>query len=524
MWTNVSANHRRNDFSIAQVTLARLILIVIALSISLCSGVFAAEVATPAAPLRLEARINGERWTGDLDGIAKRRILRILIVPSALGFYFNGSEMQGAMFELTRHLETALNKKLKTRNLPINVVFIPVAREDMLSKLAAGYADIAGTIAERDQAAQVDYTEPLFPDAEGVVVTGPAAPPVNRLEDLSGQELYAQENTAIWDKLVELNEQFRKAGKAPVKLVPADERLIEDDIAQAVNAGLVPATVRWDKIADAWSKVLPHLTVHHDVVVGKAPLCWAVQRNTPQLKAALNDFIKSHRAGTSYGNTVLRRYFQDTKWVEAATSREDLKRFNEMVILFQKYGNQYDYPYLMLAAQAYQESRLNQRLRSRAGAVGVMQIKPSTAAQSPINIRGVNQVDRNIEAGTKFMHFMETQYFENEPMDDVTKSLFAIASYNAGPEKVQTLRKEAAEHGYDRNLWFNNVEIIASVEIGRETVEYVGNIYRYYLAYKMLVERQAKSTLIVHKIEAKKSSGLGGDNRHSLQVPRTATR
>ena len=490
------------------MTPPRLSLLALALSTFLSTGVFAAEVNRPVAPLRLEARINGEKWSGDLDGIAKRRILRILVVPSALSFYFNGTEMQGAMFELGRDLEKALNKKLKTRNLPINVVFIPVAREEMLSKLAAGYADIAGSIAEREQAAQVDYTEPLVPDAEGVVVTGPGAPAITRPEDLSGQEIYVQENTAIWDKLVELNEQFRKAGKAPVKLVPADHNLLEDDIAQAVNAGLVPATVMWDKIADAWSKVLPHLNVHHDLVLGKAPLCWAVQRNTPQLKAALNDFIKSHRLGTSYGNTILSRYLQETKWVKDATSRKDLERFNQMMTLFQKYGHQYDYPYLMLAAQAYQESRLNQRLRSRAGAVGVMQIKPSSAAQSPINIRGVYELDRNIEAGAKFMRFMEAQYFESEPMDKVTKSLFATASYNAGAAKIQTLRKEAAKNGYNPNLWFNNVEIIASVKIGRETVQYVSNIYKYYLAYKMVTERQAKSTEIKEKIEAKKSPGL----------------
>jgi len=204
------------------MTPPRLSLLALALSTFLSTGVFAAEVNRPVAPLRLEARINGEKWSGDLDGIAKRRILRILVVPSALSFYFNGTEMQGAMFELGRDLEKALNKKLKTRNLPINVVFIPVAREEMLSKLAAGYVDIGGTIAELEQAAQVDYTEPLIPDAEGVVVTGPAAPAISRLEDLSGQEIYAQENTAIWDKLVEPNEQFRKAGKAPVKLVAAD--------------------------------------------------------------------------------------------------------------------------------------------------------------------------------------------------------------------------------------------------------------------------------------------------------------
>ena len=141
------------------------------------------------------------------------------------------------------------------------------------------------------------------------------------------------QDTAIWDKLAELNEQLSKAGKAPVNVVPADPNLLDDDIAQMVNAGLVPATVLYDKIADAWAKVLPKLKVHHDVVLVKAPLCWAIQRNTPQLKAAVNDFIKSHSLGTAYGNTIARRYLKETKWVLHATSREGLKRFDEKAVL-----------------------------------------------------------------------------------------------------------------------------------------------------------------------------------------------
>jgi len=264
----------------------RLNLIVVALLISLCPAAFAAEQGkTAAAASQIEDRINGERWSGDLDGIARRRILRILVVPSALGFYFNGSHMQGAMYDLGRELEKVLNKKLKTGNLAIHAMFIPVAREEMISKLAGGYADLAGTFAPREtQGAQVDYTAPLVADAAGVVVTGPAAPPLARLDDLSGHEVYVHQNTAIWDKLAELNEQLSKAGKAPVNLVPADPNLLDDDIAQMVNAGLIPATVLYDKIADAWAKVLPKLKVHHDIVLGKAPLCWAVQRSSPSSK------------------------------------------------------------------------------------------------------------------------------------------------------------------------------------------------------------------------------------------------
>jgi membrane-bound lytic murein transglycosylase MltF len=175
-----------------------------------------------------------------------------------------------------------------------------------------------------------------------------------------------------------------------------------------------------------------------------------------------------------------------------------------MVKLFQKFGNQYSFPHLLLAAQGYQESGLNQTLKSRAGAVGVMQIKPSTAAGKEIGIPDVHKLDRNIEAGAKYMRYMVEQYYADEPMDDVTKGLFAIASYNAGPARIRKLRKEAEERGYNPNLWFNNVEVIAAKEIGRETVQYVSNIYKYYLAYKMVTERQAKSDELLEKKGAAK--------------------
>jgi membrane-bound lytic murein transglycosylase MltF len=241
---------------------------------------------------------------------------------------------------LGRELEKELNKKLKTGNLAIAAVFIPVSREEMIAKLADGYGDVAGTliVPREQQAAQIDYSAPLIPEAAGVVVTGPGAPPIATLEDLSGQEVYVRQNTAIWDKLGELNGQLRKAGKRPAKLVPADPNLLDDDLAEMVNAGLVRITVMYDKIADAWAKVLPKVTVRRDVVLGKAPLCWAVQRSAPKLKAAIDDFIKSHGVGAAYGNTIARRYLKQIKWVLEATSREDLKRFDEMVKLFRRYG------------------------------------------------------------------------------------------------------------------------------------------------------------------------------------------
>jgi membrane-bound lytic murein transglycosylase MltF len=155
-----------------------------------------------------------------------------------------------------------------------------------------------------------------------------------------------------------------------------------------------------------------------------------------------------------------------------------------------------------MAAQAYQESGLDQSKKSHAGAIGVMQLLPSTAADRNVNISGIQKLENNIHAGTKYMRFIVNRYYQDEPMDDVNKMLFAFAAYNAGPAKVIRLRKKAAAMGLNPNVWFHNVEVTASKVIGRETVQYVSNIYKYYIAYRMITEqRERKQKLMKEKSE-----------------------
>ncbi|MGH7480367.1 MAG: transglycosylase SLT domain-containing protein, partial [Candidatus Methylomirabilales bacterium] len=111
-----------------------------------------------------------------------------------------------------------------------------------------------------------------------------------------------------------------------------------------------------------------------------------------------------------------------------------------------------------------------------------------------LKVGDITQVDPNIHAGVKYIRFMIDQYYKNEPMDDLNKGLFTFASYNAGAGRIQQLRKETATRGLDPNVWFHNVERIAAEKIGRETVTYVSNIYKYYIAYSLVqkeyIERQ----------------------------------
>jgi membrane-bound lytic murein transglycosylase MltF len=441
----------------------------------------------------LQEQLIHEKWHGDLDGIVNRRILRVLVAPNKLGFYFDGSKIHGALYQFCQEFERLLNQKLHTGNLAIHLAFIPVGRDNLLPRLAEGYGDLVATMMVTSSQPQyaVEFTDPLYDDASAAIVSG-RGDQLSRLEDLSGRTVYYFSNTIPYENLRRLSEDLQRDGKPPIHLTPAAPDLQVEDLLEMVNAGLVPMTVAEDKVAQYWAQVLTNLKIQSHVVVAASPLAWAVQPNTPQLKSVVNEFIRDHKVGTVYGNTVTARYLSHIKWVRDAVAGEDLAHFEEMVRLFRRYGNKYDFPYLLLAAQGYQESGLNPGLRSKAGAVGVMQIKPSTAAAAPIDITGIEKIDRNIEAGAKYLRYMVSHYYANEPMDQITKGLFALASYNAGPDRIEKLRTLAAAEGYDPNLWFNNVEFIAARRIGAETPNYVNNIYKYYLAYKMTIEQDAR--------------------------------
>jgi membrane-bound lytic murein transglycosylase MltF len=260
-----------------------------------------------------------------------------------------------------------------------------------------------------------------------------------------------------------------------------------------VNAGIVNITVIDSLVGELWAQVFDQVTLHPALTLApNVDIGWAFRKDSPQLAAAVNEFVKDHKVGTSFGNTLLRRYFQNTKWIVNSTSEEEMKKFRETVEHFKKYSGKYGFDWLMVAAQAYQESRLDQSARSAAGAVGIMQIKPSTAAGNPVNIMDVEKLDPNVHAGVKYMDFMMKQYFDDPAIDRVNRGLLAFASYNAGPNRIAKLRKQAAAEGLDPNKWFNNVELVAAREIGRETVTYVSNIYKYYVAFKLVLEHEQR--------------------------------
>ncbi len=433
------------------------------------------------------------KWTGDLDGMIKRRRVRILVPYSKTLYFVDRATQRGMAYDVGVSFEEDLNKKLKSKHVRVAVVFVPVARDKIIPALLEGRGDIAmaNLTITPERLKQVDFSDPTWRNVSEIMVTGPGAEPITTVQDLSGKEVYIRKSSSFYESIEKLNAEFTKAGKAPVKVRLAPENLEMEDILEMVNAGLVKVTIADDHIAKFWRQIFTKLVLHPEVAVRTGgEIGWMLRKDSPQLKAELNARLARYSEGSARRNQLLQKYLKSTKWAKQATSTEDIAKFERTVEFFRKYGDQYEMDYLLMMAQGYQESQLNQEAKSPVGAIGVMQVMPATGKD--LAVGDITQLEPNIHAGVKYMRFMMNQFYKDEPMDQLNKGLFTFASYNAGPGRLQQLRKLAAKRGLDPNVWFDNVELIAAEKIGRETVTYVSNIYKYYLAYRMIEEQRAE--------------------------------
>jgi membrane-bound lytic murein transglycosylase MltF len=444
-------------------------------------------------------------WKGDFDGMVKRRLIRVLTTYNRIYYFTDKYRERGFTYELMKLFEDELNKKLSLKGLDrVHVIFLPVSRDKLISGLEEGIGDIAAanlTITD-ERLKHVDFSTPYYDKTKEVVITGPDSPPIASVEDLAGREIAVRQSSSYYESLIALNQRLREEGRPEIQITLADENLEDDAIAEMVNAGLYPAMIMDDHKAKLWAKVFPKLNVHFDVVVREGGrIAWALRKDSPKLMAVVNEFVVGHKVGTSLTNQLLKRYLGSTKFVTDANAEAERKKFEQLVGLFRKYSDEYGFDWLMMIAQGYQESKLDQGARNPSGAVGIMQVLPTTAANNPINIPDVTVPDRNIEAGIKYMRFMVDEYFNDPAINVVSRHLFAFAAYNCGPNRIDRLRKKAAEQGLDPNKWFNNVEVLVSQAVGQETVNYVSNIFKYYVAYKRiedqrLAREQAKQQVI----------------------------
>ena len=467
------------------------------LSALLLTGAAFAAVQPEDSPDALEVNIESimQPWKGDQPGMLDRRVIRVLTTYSKTFFFIDKGQQRGATHDIFAEFERSLNaqltkeKKLKQRHLKVRIIFVPVTRDNLFTALNEGKGDIAAAnltiTAARQQ--QVAFTDPIYSDIQELLISGPASPQVKNVDDLAGKTVFVRRSSSYYESLEALNVRFAKASLPPIVIKPAPEALEDEDLLEMLNAGLIPLIVVDRHKALFWKQVFPKIQVHEDIVLrDNGNIAWAVRKDNPQLLAKLNGFIKDNRQGSTLGNTLLLRYLKNAKYVKNAAAEKERRKFLKMVEIFRKYGDRYDVDWLLMAAQGYQESRLNQSVRSHVGAIGVMQVMPSTGKE--LKVGDIKQLDPNIHAGVKYMRWMIDRYYGDEPMTQLDKALFSFASYNAGPARIARLRTETKKRGFDPNIWFGNVENLAAEKIGAETVTYVSNIYKYYIAYRLILD------------------------------------
>lgn len=460
----------------------------IGLVLSLAAAAAAAPSKAAAAnPRQLD--VVGKPWTGDFEQMLDRHMIRVL-VPYSRTLYFNDKGRErGITADTMRDFERYLNKKYKARlgKRPLTVVIIPTTRDKLLPNLVAGMGDIAAgnlTVTE-ERLRQVDFFTPSEQlRVDEIVVSGASLPTFNSADELSGRTVHVRASSSYRDSLEALNERLKQADKAPVNVIQVPDALEDEDLMEMVGAGLFALAIVDDWKAKMWAQILPSIRLHPDAAVRSGgKIGWALRKGSPETLAALDDFYRANMQKSKLVEQRLKQYMKHVKQIKNSTSDDDWRRFEATIALFKKYGERYNFDPLMLAAQGFQESGLDQQAKSQVGAIGVMQVMPATGAE--LGVGSIHVIESNIHAGAKYMDILMSKYFPDARFSDANRPLFAFASYNCGPGNVSKMRKEAVKRGLDPDQWFNNVELVVAERIGMETTNYVRNIYKYYVAYRL---------------------------------------
>ena len=475
----------------------------------LASGAWAQAPAAKPAPESREATarrldVTNKPLFGDFDKMLERRVIRVYAPYSRSLYFVDKGRERGIGAELVRDFERWVNKKYAKElgKRPLTIYIVAATRDKLLTDLPGGLADIAvGNLTVTEERLKVvDF---VAPDEKVVnielLVTGPASPAIATIDDLSGKTVHTRKASSYYGSLMALNERFSKAGKAPVNIALVPDALEDEDMMEMLNAGQLQAMVVDDFKVKLWKQVLPKLVVHEDIRLREPTRKgWAIRKGSPQLAAVLTEFYETWVKKENVIPVRMAQYMHTIKQLNNPASSADYKRFQETVALFQKYGAQYHFDPLMLAAQGYQESTLDQNVKSPVGAIGIMQVMPATGVE--LKVGDVHLAESNVHAGAKYMDQLMTNYFKDAKFDDQNRTLFAFASYNCGPGNVAKMRKLAEERGLDPDKWFNNVEVITAEKIGMETTTYVRNIFKYYVSYKLTQEAQANAQMLKQQV------------------------
>jgi membrane-bound lytic murein transglycosylase MltF len=435
---------------------------------------------------------------------AGKRAIRVLVNYNATNYFIVKGKQAGLEYELMHSFENYLNKGLSA-DKKFHFFFVTLPFDQLIPALLSGEGDIiaAGMTITPERSKKVAFSSPYRTNISEVIVRSKKAHKIDNAMELTGRTVHVVKGSSYYTHLKQLNVRLKKESKQAINIVEADESLASEDLLQMVNAGIYQYVVVDSHIADIWSRVLENIVPETGATISTGnQIAWAVRKNEKDILYKLNLFLKKYKQGTKTGNILFNRYYKNTKWITNPVSNSALKRLHEYQKSFIKYGKQYNIDWVMLTALGFQESKLNQRVRSTHGAVGVMQIKPSTAADKNIKITGVKESsDKNIHAATKYLAFLRKRYFSDPKIAPIEQLAFTLAAYNAGPARINQMRNKAKKLGKNPNKWFHNVEYVTRRYASSEPVNYVANIMKYYITFKSTIKSEGARLKATEKIK-----------------------
>jgi peptidoglycan lytic transglycosylase F len=395
--------------------------------------------------LKLELPVYQQRrFIGDLDQIKKRGFIRVLTRNNPVTYFLHRGHMTGFEYSLAKTFADEHKLRLVMVTPPDNIPlenWLLLGRGDLIA---------AAVIKPEDYLpGKMVFCEP-YAVTRMIIIANVRNKHLANAVKLDNITILSRKNSAIWRFL----SRMRGSGHR-IKLVAAPEGANDFDLIADINAGSI------DYAAVDELDLLSVSNLYTSVVKvanlgGERRYAWAVRKNDPKLKKAIDDFFKRYYRSTFY-NLTFRKYFESRKVVPDKLTKQ--ARFNGQYFspydsIIQDYAKKYYFPWCLIASQIYQESRFDPAARAWDGGMGLMQLMPLTAqemgCEKPFDPRD------NVRAGVGYMHKLRSRI--NEKIEDIDRTCFALASYNGGYGHLLDARKLAVEQKLDPNRWRNNVE------------------------------------------------------------------
>jgi len=430
-----------------------------------------------------------EIWSGSYPEMIDRGEIRVAAPYDRTIYVSDKGVQRGLAVEVSKGLAKWINAKYvgQKKGKSISIKLVPVIAPDLLNSLTSGRADIAiGDIGLYEPIPNFQHfiVNHTSRDGQEVLVTGPSSPPLLKIADLSGQTVYGSRNTNFQKTFSSLNKELKRDGKLPINLASPLGDLDDEDLLEMLNSGLISYVTVADWKFKLWQSVYKNITMHADLSVQDSGwVGWAVRSTNRDLNDDLIGFYQSDDFVKSLTAFRQEDYKHHLKGLKDPIDKTAWARFESMRPLFNRFGAEYKLNPLFIASLGFQETLLNQSSVSAVGAIGVMQLMPATGIS--LGVGDIHLLEPNIHAGADYMNQLISKYFPDVQFEGNNRSLFAVASYNIGPNNVAKARAQAKELGFDPNRWFGNVEFIATERMGYEPMIYVRNVYKYYMSYRL---------------------------------------